>query len=325
MKKNKKVIMIIIAIIILIIGIITSIILLNNKKEEPKETIILKENLEVEINSEVNLLSFISEDNKTKIISEDETIDTSKLGEQEITIKYIDRNKEEEYTFKIKVVDTEVPTIEYEKEISITEGTEVDLLKDVKVSDNSKEEIKATIEGEYDINKVGTYNLKYIAEDSSKNKKEEEFTLIVNEKPKETPKTNTTNKKTTSSNTSNNSNNNSNSNNAKTPTYTPQGNPNEFSKWLPLYSVTDENNFENNVAVTVWKITYTGYFSKVVYGLDGEVESYEIDFTTKPGQGMSTVPHVKQYLKIPSDAELRRLAKADAEFNAGTLYVVTGN
>lgn len=105
----------------------------------------------------------------------------------------------------------------------------------------------------------------------------------------------------------------------------PQRNPNEFSKWLPLYTVTDENNFENNTAVTVWRITYTGYFTKVVYGLDGEVESYELDFTTYPGQGMVTVPHVKQYLRIPSDAELKRLAAVDGEFNAGTLYVVAGN
>ena len=328
MKKNKRKIIIITIIIFiaLIIGIVTTILLLNNKKEDPKETILLKDNLDVEINSEVNLLSFISEENKVKIVSEDETIDTSKLGEQELKIKYLDKEKEEEYIFKIKVVDTKAPTIEYEKEISTTEGTEVDLLKDVKVNDNSKEEIKATIEGEYDINKVGTYNLKYVAEDSSKNKVEEEFTLKVNEKPKETQKSNNTKNNTSNSKSNNgNSSNNSNNNRAETPTYDPQENPNKFSQWLPLYSVTDENNFENNTAVTVWRITYTGYFSNIVYGLDGNVESYEIDFTTNPGQGMSTISHVRQYLKIPSDEECKRLAKNDQEFNAGTLYVVAGN
>ncbi len=214
--KKKKIIIIIVCVVLVICGII-ALLLFNsiNKEEKTKDNIILKDNLEVEINSEVNLLSFISEDNKVKIVSEDETIDTSKLGEQELTIKYLDNEKEEEYTFKIKIIDTQAPTIEYEKELSTTEGTKIDLLKDVKVNDNSKEEIKATVEGEYDINKVGTYNLKYIAIDSSNNKTEEDFTLKVNEKPKETTKSNTNTSKNTSknNNTSNNTSNNSNSNN----------------------------------------------------------------------------------------------------------------
>lgn len=203
---KKKIIIGIIISIILIAGIMTIILLLNNKKEEPKETIVLKDKLDVEINSEVNLLSFVSDDNKVKIVSEDEIIDTSTLGEKEVIIKYLDKDKEEEYTFKINVIDTQAPTIEHKKELSTTEGNEIDLLKDVKVIDNSKEEITAVIEGNYDINKAGTYNLKYVAEDSSKNKTEEDFTLIVNEKTKET-----SNKATQSSNNkSNSSSNNSN-------------------------------------------------------------------------------------------------------------------
>ena len=47
-----------------------------DKKEEiKKDTILLKEDLKFEVNSEVNLLSMISEDNKVKVLSEDETID----------------------------------------------------------------------------------------------------------------------------------------------------------------------------------------------------------------------------------------------------------
>ena len=152
-----------------------------DKKEEiKKDTILLKEDLKFEVNSEVNLLSLVSEDNKVKILSEDETIDTSTLGEKEITIKYEVEEKEEEKTFKITIVDTQAPTIEYTKELSTNVGTKIDLLKNVKVSDNSKEEIKATIEGDYNFDNEGTYNLKYVAVDSSNNKTEEEFTLKVN-------------------------------------------------------------------------------------------------------------------------------------------------
>lgn len=97
---------------------------------------------------------------------------------------------------------------------------------------------------------------------------------------------------------------------------------------MPLYTVTDENNFENNTAVTVWRITYTGYVSRASYGLGDVLDDYDIDFITYPGQAMSTIPYVKQYLKIPSDAEIRKLIEEEgpgAEFDAGTLYVVAGN
>ena len=314
--KGKKIIIISIIFIALIIGIVTSIIILNNKKEEPKETIILKENLEVEINSEVNLLSFISEDNKVKIISEDETIDTSKLGEQELTIKYIDRNKEEEYTFKIKVVDTEVPTIEYEKEISITEGTEVDLLKDVKVSDNSKEEIKATIEGEYDINKVGTYNLKYIAEDSSKNKKEEEFTLIVNEKPKETPKTNTTNKKTTSSNTNNNSNENQSSS---------ADNQNQkIETNYPMYSFVSKEIWQKSSNQHIRAITYYWYVNYFERDTDGNVDYVEWGVSCDSGMGMPAVENAKSHMPTPpSGQEAVNMYNANNKVHYGSTVLYT--
>ena len=158
-------------------GVTMGAILMNNSKdnqkqeEKQKDTILLKEDLKFEINSEVNLLSMVSEENKVKVLSEDEKIDTSSLGEKEITIKYEVEEKEEEKTFKITIVDTQAPTIEYKKELSTTEGTKIDLLKDVKVNDNSKEEIKATIEGDYNFDNEGTYNLKYVAVDSSSNKK----------------------------------------------------------------------------------------------------------------------------------------------------------
>ena len=176
------------------------------KEEKKKESIILNDNLEFEINSEVKLLSLVSDDNKVKIVSEDEIIDTSSLGEKEITIKYLVKDKEEAKTVTIKIVDTQAPTIEYNKELSTNVGTKIDLLKNVKVSDNSKEKIKATVEGEYDFDNEGTYKLKYVAVDSSKNKAEKEFTLKVDKKTTTTKAT----KKTTKPQANNNSNNSNN-------------------------------------------------------------------------------------------------------------------
>ena len=201
-KNNKKKIIIIVVCVLAIILIALGVFLFVNKKEnkdikEDTPKIKLIDNLEVEVNSEVNLLSFISDSKDVEILSSDETVDTSILGEKELVVKYKEEGKEKEYKFTINVKDSTIPVIEYQKELSTTVGTEIDLLKDVKVTDNSKEEIKATVEGEYDFNKEGTYTLKYVATDSSNNKVEEEFTLKVNKKEE---KKTTTNKNTTSSN-----------------------------------------------------------------------------------------------------------------------------
>ncbi len=145
--------------------------------------VIVEDELDFEVNSEVKIMSLVSEKNELEIINKDDIVDTSKIGEKEITIRYKENNEEKEQVIKINVVDTTNPIIEYKKELTTTEGIEIDLLEDVKVSDNSKEDIVATIAGEYDINKAGNYNLKYVAVDSSNNKAEEEFTLIVKKLP----------------------------------------------------------------------------------------------------------------------------------------------
>lgn len=237
--KNKKVIIsIIVCVAIISIGIIGTILLTDNKKEEekPKETILLKEELKFEINSELNVLSLISEDNKVKILNEDKTIDTSILGENEITIKYLADDKEEEKAFTILIVDTQAPTIEYQKELSTTAGTKIDLLKDVKVSDNSKEEITATVEGDYDINKVGTYNLKYVAIDSSENKVEEEFTLKVNKKNITSTSSNNSSLNSTNNNSSNNTTSNNTSSNNSNNNTSQVDCSKKYEEWKNLYS-----------------------------------------------------------------------------------------
>ena len=151
----------------------------DNKEENQ---IKLKDDLNVGVYSEATLYSLIENTNGAELLTDDYILDTSTLGEKEIIIKYKVNDVEYEGTFKINVVDTEKPTIVFKEEISTTVGKSIDLLKNVSVVDNSKEEIKANVEGEYDFNKEGTYNLKYVAVDSSNNKAEENFILNVNTK-----------------------------------------------------------------------------------------------------------------------------------------------
>lgn len=170
--------------IVVVGGVVSVHIIINNTgteaKIEYKTNIELSDNLSFEINSELYLMSLIKKISNGELITENYKVDTSKLGSQEVIIKYFNEKQEEaEHKFNIDIVDTTKPVIEFNKELSTTSGNKIDLLKDVKITDNSNEEIKATVEGEYDFNKVGSYNLKYVAVDSSNNKTEEEFTLII--------------------------------------------------------------------------------------------------------------------------------------------------
>lgn len=144
-----------------------------------KPIITFSNDLEVEINEEVKILDFITEINKGEIITENKRVDTTKLGSQLITIEVEHNKKIHKYDFEIEIVDTIIPVIEALDEVSIYVGNSIDLLKDVKVTDNSLNEIIPTIEGNYDLNVVGNYNLTYVAEDFSKNKATKNFTLKI--------------------------------------------------------------------------------------------------------------------------------------------------
>ncbi len=169
------------------------------KKEEPKELEIEINDLEININEEAYNTDGIITLNNGDIVSEKEQIDTSKLGEQEITLLIKDNeNNEKEYSYKINIIDTEKPIIQCPKEFTTTVGTKINLLKNVSATDNSNEKIKVQIEKTYNVSKAGTYTLYFVAKDSSGNEAQEEFTVTV--KPK------TTTKKSTTTETKNNNN-----------------------------------------------------------------------------------------------------------------------
>lgn len=193
---KKKII--ILSLIILIISIfIVGKLFINSKK------IILEydNNVEVYLNQELSNLDNIKNIENGKILTEKEQIDTSKIGNIEITITIQDYfKKTKEIKYNVKVIDNEPPIITFNKEIKTELGKKIDLLKDVQVNDNSKEDIIPTIKGEYNIEKIGEYNLSYIAKDSSGNETQENFILKVTAPAKKEEAYN----KNTSTNTTNN-------------------------------------------------------------------------------------------------------------------------
>ena len=76
-------------------------------------------------------------------------------------------NLENVIDVSLEVIDTEAPTIEVE-DITITIGDKMDLLSKVKVTDNSKDDLDIKLDN-YDLNKVGTYNVVVTATDKCNN------------------------------------------------------------------------------------------------------------------------------------------------------------
>ena len=177
-KKKKSTLISIITIVILVLCIGTYLFY-NSKKLRVN----LLNNRIVNINDEVYNTDYIKNIKNGTIISSKELLDTSILGKIKVTIKIKNYfNKIKNYVYEIEIVDKDSPIIEYNDKVSTTVGSEINLLEGVTASDNSNENIEVTVEGEYDFNKEGTYELFYVAKDSSGNTSKEKFVLEVNKK-----------------------------------------------------------------------------------------------------------------------------------------------
>jgi len=153
-----------------------------------KEKLDYIENLSIKIGEEIpNITEYINnyenlKDDIDDLVFDIETTDNKiyNVGTYEGKFKYND----EDISVKLEVIDDESPVIEDIDDITITVGDTIDLLSKVKVTDNSKDDLDIKIIGEYDNNKVGTYDLSVSVIDKGNNESSRDFKLIVKEKPK---------------------------------------------------------------------------------------------------------------------------------------------
>lgn len=140
------------------------------------------------------LINSLEKNSETGLIEPDEYT---------ITIKY----KKQEETFKVIIKDTKAPIFtKYEDKISLIQDSEdVDLTKYFIAEDLS--DVILSVEGSFDISKVGEYSLKMIATDKSGNKTKKDFIVEVKEKEKipSTPPVSNNSKNTSNTNPSGNS------------------------------------------------------------------------------------------------------------------------
>lgn len=172
MKKIKTII------IVIIIIIISAIIITKYSYEKNKIKITLTKE-EINVYEDIELKDIIKENIN---ITNNNKIDTEHIGKQEIEITY--KNKHFKYKDKItiNIIDTIAPVILIKNKV-VEQNTNLDLVNSYLCGDNYDATPNCYIEGTYNFDELGTYNLKYVAIDSSNNKTEESFTLTV--KPKE--------------------------------------------------------------------------------------------------------------------------------------------
>ena len=181
-RKRKNTCTKILAAIFLVCVVLSCMVIYTHSKQLVVE---FYENAEVGVNETADNYQFVKALKNGEILTEKAEIDTSKVGEQNISLRIKPAlGSEKVFSYSVTVVDRESPKITFVDYWETTEGEEIDLLKDISVTDNSNEEITVTVEGDYDFNTPGEYTLKYVACDSSVNETEEEFTLKVKEKEK---------------------------------------------------------------------------------------------------------------------------------------------
>ncbi len=149
-------------------------------EEEEKNAIVnvlYNDNLEVSFLDKVKVSDFIKEINGT---INDYEIDTTEIGIRKIDYDYInEQGIKVKQSFNINIIDKKAPIIWLSGTYTLTKGENIDVAKKIMCADDYDDNPNCYIEGDYDSNKVCSYNLKYIAKDSSGNESSKNFTLKV--------------------------------------------------------------------------------------------------------------------------------------------------
>ena len=177
---NKKILIIVIVIFSSLLITIGSVFLYQKYKVAHAVKIVNIKMHEVEVYSDVMLSDLITSMNGHLI--KDKKINTDMLGSYEVAFDYIKVN----YYFSINVVDKTPPMISKPNVYNVNVNVNYDgnIEKDLFCGDNYDDNPKCYIEGEYDISKIGKYNVTFVGVDSSNNESRHNFVLNVRKKPK---------------------------------------------------------------------------------------------------------------------------------------------
>ena len=143
-----------------------------------KVNIILKKDLTVEFASNIHVSDMIKNMNGT--IKNDYKIDTTKLGTKKIKFNFTnDDGITIPYSYDITIKDTTEPLIWLGNTYYVTTGSNIQLTDKILCGDNYDNKPICKIEGDYDLNQAGSYDLVFEETDKNGNINTKEFTLVV--------------------------------------------------------------------------------------------------------------------------------------------------
>lgn len=151
--------------------IFISIFILTGCKEKinlVSETEDIIVNNEIEVYSDIYLNDIITI-NDMELLSENYRINTDELGLRTYEILYSKDKKKYLYKFDIEVVDSTSPKLLSGTTRTILKGYNKDICDLITYGDNYTGNLKCEIIGNYDVNKIGTYNITYSISDDSNN------------------------------------------------------------------------------------------------------------------------------------------------------------
>lgn len=167
--------------ILILAIIITEIALLLDIRETRRLdaiSVTIKPNTTINFGQPVHVSDFLEHLDGTLV--DDYEINTSTLGEQTINFEYINiKNRQRPANFTIRVIDTTAPQIFGGSTYTVPLHYEGDLTNLMLSGDDLDNHPVRTIIGEYDLNRVGNYNLTYQITDASGNQTTKPFTLNV--------------------------------------------------------------------------------------------------------------------------------------------------
>lgn len=194
--KNKKVIISIIIVCLIlnlffILGVIVPRVHMKNvkRKEEIRQRELIKNaKIEVTLKDDSNIpfakevkVSDMIESINGEIVN-DKLINTSSLGVKEVSFEFVnDENIKVPYKYNINVFDDVPPLIWMGGTLAIEKGDTEKLEDKIMCADNETARPHCYVEGDYDPNTVGKYNLVMKAIDNSGNEASKEFVLNVYE------------------------------------------------------------------------------------------------------------------------------------------------
>lgn len=151
-------------------------------KEIPEDVVINYKNDIIEVYSDIKVKDLIVDSN-VLFDNENDVINTNEIGEYLVNIYFTYKNKKYVDEHRIEIVDTTSPRIISGTNKTIYVGEDIDFCDKVFYGDNYDRSIDCKINGEYDINNPGSYELNITLQDDSKNVTDKKVILNVIEKP----------------------------------------------------------------------------------------------------------------------------------------------